>query len=79
MPTSSTTHHPAVAILQHRGLSYDDVARHVGLTGGSLRLVLCGHHAATPRVRRLVAAYLDLPEQVCFLPADGDAARELVE
>lgn len=67
-PNRSPQHHPAVAIMRHRGDSYANVGRRVGMTGESLRLVLCGHHPATPLVRRLVAAYLDLPESVCFAP-----------
>jgi hypothetical protein len=59
-------HHPVALIFRYRGETWEHVAPHVGVTPQFLRLVCCGHQVASPRLRRLLAAYFDLPERVCF-------------
>ncbi len=61
-------HHPVVAVMHHRGVSEAELAACVGAKPDSLRVLLHGHGTMSPRLRRLVAAYFDLPESVCFRP-----------
>jgi lambda repressor-like predicted transcriptional regulator len=63
-------HHPIVLVLRHRGISFDELAASTGSKPDALRVALHGQGRMSPRLRRLIAAYVDLPESVCFKPDD---------
>lgn len=70
-PNRAQRRHPAVEILRYRGLTYEQLGQEIGRSGESLRLALNGHVVSSAILRRLVAAYLDLPVSVCFHDADA--------
>jgi hypothetical protein len=67
-------HHPVVAVMRHRGVSEVELGACVGTKPDALRVLLHGHGRVSPRLRRLVAAYFDLPESVCFRPDERTQA-----
>jgi transcriptional regulator with XRE-family HTH domain len=69
--------HPAAAVLRQRRISNRQVARDLGLKSAHhLGRVLNGHVSPSPKLRRALAGYLDLPVQALFRddePQDGAA------
>jgi hypothetical protein len=58
--------HPAVAVLAMRRLPYRQVARDLQRNPHHLGRVLNGYVTPSPKLRRALAAYLDLPEAALF-------------
>jgi transcriptional regulator with XRE-family HTH domain len=68
--------HPAAAVLRQRRISNREAARRLGYNAHWFGRVLNGYYPPSPKLRRALAGFLDLPEQALFRddePQDGAA------
>jgi hypothetical protein len=66
--------HPVVAVLAMRGIPNRKVARDLRRNAHHLGRVLNGYVPPSPKLRRALAAYLDLPEAALFYDEPGQGA-----